>query len=335
MRSVAGGFAVEFALKQRLLGAAVLIALAIIFVPMFLGNSPPKETSTIQNLDIPPVPERKFETRTLPVAPEPASAPAPSAGADKAPAGDKVVTVDTRAPATFEAPDAPTAGQAAPAAAPAKAPSVPPAKPDSKAAAAAANDAKPVASEAKPVAPSSAATAEVPGGRFSVNLGVYSDAVHADALVAKLKKAGYPARAESTEYQGKSAQRVRVGPFADRAAAEAARLKIKQLEPKVPSSVAESAEQPTADAPANALASNRAGGWAVQLGAFKSEAEANKLRDRIKGVSIAAFVDRTGSGDSVLWRVRAGPFADRGSAEGARATLKQRLQAEGMVVTQP
>ena len=43
-------------LKQRLLGAAVLIALAIIFVPMFLGNSPPRETSAIQNLDIPPLP---------------------------------------------------------------------------------------------------------------------------------------------------------------------------------------------------------------------------------------------------------------------------------------
>ena len=55
-------------LKQRLLGAAVLIALAIIFVPMFLGNAPPRETSAIQNLDIPPLPERKFETRTLPVA---------------------------------------------------------------------------------------------------------------------------------------------------------------------------------------------------------------------------------------------------------------------------
>ena len=128
---------------------------------------------------------------------------------------------------------------------------------------------------------------------------------------------------------------MRVGPFADRAAAESVRLKIKQAEPKVPSSVAESADQPSADAPATALAANRAGGWAVQLGAFKSEAEANKLRDRVKSVSIAAFVDRTGSGDSALWRVRAGPFADRGGAEGARATLKQRLQADGMVVTQP
>ena len=36
----------DSALKQRLLGAAVLIALAVIFVPMFLGNAPPKQDST-------------------------------------------------------------------------------------------------------------------------------------------------------------------------------------------------------------------------------------------------------------------------------------------------
>jgi DedD protein len=103
----------------------------------------------------------------------------------------------------------------------------------------------------------------------------------------------------------------------------------------VPSSVTESAEQPVADAPPTAIAANRAGAWAVQLGAFKSEAEANKLRDRVKGISIAAFVDRTGSGEQALWRVRAGPFVERSGAESARVTVKQRLQTEGMIVTQP
>ena len=306
----------DSALKQRLLGAAVLIALAIIFVPMFLGNAPPKEASAIQNLDIPPLPERKFETRTLPVdsANHAVSAPAPPAS------GDRVVSLDTKAPPTFEAPDESAKPVPSPAAT-----APPPPKP-----AAANAPSKPPAAEARPgEAPPAAA------GRFSVNLGVYADAAHADALVAKLKKAGFAATSEATTYQGKPAQRVRIGPFADRAAAEAARLKVKQIDARLPSSVSESSEQPTADAPATDVAANRAGGWAVQLGAFKSEAEANKLRDRIKGVSIAAFVDRTGSGDQSLWRVRAGPFADRGGAEGARATLKQRLAADGMIVTQP
>jgi len=316
----------DSALKQRLLGAAVLIALAIIFVPMFLGNSPPKEASAIQNLDIPPLPDRKFETRTLPVG----SAPTTPADAARPPAGgDKIVTVDTRAPATFEAPDAKPGDKSA------AEPSVNTKPPPPPAAAVA--ESRPAAEAPKPaVAETPApAAATAAGGRFSVNLGVYADQGHADALVAKLKKAGFAAYSEDTEYQGKPAHRVRVGPYANRAAAESVRLRIKQGEPKLPSSVNESNEQAAADAPASAIAANRAGGWAVQLGAFKSEAEANKLRDRVRGAGIAAFAERNGSGDQALWRVRAGPYADRQGAETARASIKAKLQSDGMIVTQP
>jgi DedD protein len=294
----------DSALKHRLLGAAVLIALAIIFVPMFLSNAPQQHDTTTLNLDIPKPPERKFETRTLPVA-EPATTPvaaAPPASADS----NKVVTVDTNAAPRVDAhPENP-------------------------------------APVPKPVAETKPAPAQAPApqpaaadGRFAVNLGVYADRGHADALVAKLKRLGMPAYDEPTEYQGKPALRVRAGPFADRASAESARLKIKQDEPKVPSSVVESNAQPTADAPATALAANRAGGWAVQLGAFKSEAEANKLRDRLRGSGIATFVDRNGNGDDALWRVRAGPYADRSGAEGARGTIDEKFKLKGMIVTQP
>jgi DedD protein len=304
----------DSALKQRLLGAAVLIALAIIFVPMFLGNAPPKDNTTV-NLDIPPPPERKFETRTLPVEmpSSPAStAPATSPSAPSTPAdSNKIVAVDTRAPARSDA--RPEDGTTA---APAKTEPKP---------AAATGPATPAATAAAPAAAS---------GRFAVNLGIYADQAHADALVAKVKKLGQPAYSEATDYQGKPALRVRVGPFADRSAAESARLQIKQAEPKVPSSVVESSEQPKADAPASALPANRAGGWALQLGAFKSEAEANKLRDRLRGGGIASFVDHTGT-DQTLWRVRAGPYADRAGADSARSSVKQKFQIDGMIVTQP
>src|SRR5689334_14664953 len=84
----------DSALKQRLLGAAVLIALAIIFVPMFLSNTPQQTENTTLNLDIPKAPERKFETRTLPVV-DTAATPAPAAAAADP---NKVTTVDTKAP---------------------------------------------------------------------------------------------------------------------------------------------------------------------------------------------------------------------------------------------
>src|SRR5450432_426247 len=278
--SSSGGCCMDSALKQRLLGAAVLIALAIIFVPMFLGNAPPKQDSTTVNLDIPPPPERKFETRTLPVeTPSANTAPAPTQSD-----GNKVVTVDTHAPAR---PDArPEDGAIAPAATPVK--------PEPKPLAVAEPKVSAPVTTPPVAAPPVAVPPTTPTGRFAVHLGMY----------------------------------------ADRAAAEAARLKIKQIEPKVPSSVVESSEQLKADAPASALAANRAGGWAVQLGAFKSEAEANKLRDRVRGGGIVAFVDRTGT-DQALWRVRAGPYADRGGADSARTGIKQKFQLDGMIVTQP
>jgi len=304
----------DSALKQRLIGAAVLIALAVIFVPMFLGNAPPQPQNTTLNLDIPKAPDRDFQTRTLPVAGT-ESAAAPTANPDK------VVTVDTHATPVADArpeDSAPTR--------PVETAKPVPAKIETP---------KPVPAQAEatvPVAPAAAAE-----GRFAVHLGVYADRGHADALVSTLKKRGFAAYDEATDYQGKTMQRVRVGPYADRAAAETARLKIKQAEPKVPSSVVElaAAAQPTADAPATALPAKRAGGWAVQLGAFKSEAEANKLRDRLRAASFAGFVERVGSGDAMLWKVRAGPYADRGGADKARGDIDAKLKVKGMIVTQP
>ena len=300
------------ALKQRLLGAAVLIALAVIFVPWFLGNSPQQQENATRDLEIPPVPEHKLETRTLPVASP--SAPIPGSATEDP---NKIVTVDTNAPPKVDAhPEDQTP--------PATASTTPPPKP--------------VVTPSKPTAPvemQQPPQVSPAGGRFAINMGIYADQAHANALVANVRRLGFSAYTESTDYQGKAATRVRVGPFADRAAAESARLKIKQSEPKVPSSIVDSGEQPTSDAPPTALASNRAGGWAVQLGAFKSEVEANKLRERLRGVSIASFVDKTGGGDTMLWRVRAGPYADRSGADSARANIKQKLKVDGMIVTQP
>ncbi|MEP6939890.1 MAG: SPOR domain-containing protein [Rudaea sp.] len=327
-------------MKQRLLGAAVLIALAIIFVPMFFSNSPPKQDNTTLGLSIPPAPERNFETRNLPVDATPKSASPPTTGAKPAPTADdpnKVTTVTTAAPPTFEAPDQVVAttkpGTATPSATPAS---------------------KPVVTPPGPIPPPAPALQD--DGRFVVNLGVYADAGGAASLVAKVKKLGYPAFAEATQYQGKSAQRVRVGPYADRAAAESVRLKIKQSEEKVPSSVVdlgdsaksevthpESAKgepgkpdggKTTKDAPSSP-APSRAGGFTVQLGAFKAEDEANKLRDRLRNGGVSAFIEKSKGAEPTLWKVRAGPYADRAGAETALASVKQKFQLSGMITTQP
>jgi len=170
-------------------------------------------------------------------------------------------------------------------------------------------------------------------GHFFVHLGVYAAARNADDLVATLKKRGFPAFAEASEYQGKPVERVRVGPFEDRAAAEAARLRIKQVKPAVPGSIVQLATDARADAPATALPAHRAGGWAVQLGALKAPEDANKLRDRLKSAGFVAFVDKVDANGSILWRVRAGPEVDRGAADKLRASIKDKLRLDGIIVT--
>lgn len=315
----------DSALKQRLVGAAVLIALAVIFVPMFFSSTPPKQENTTLGLSIPPAPERNFETRNLAIDASAKPAPVPAAPKPDVATADKVTTVTTGAPGNDAADKArPAIAESKPVATDTKPMAAPPL-------------AVPKPAPAPPPAP--AVQAE---GRFLVGLGVYADEAHAKALVDKVKKLGYPAFAEATEYQGKAALRVRVGPYGDRAAAESVRLKIKQAEDRVPSNVVDTGDKavsaadtspaaPSAPAPV----ASRAGGFAVQVGAFKSEDEANKLRDRMRNGGVASFVEKGAVGDTTWWKVRAGPYADKPGAEAAQASIKQKFQITGIVTAQP
>jgi len=309
----------DLSLKQRLLGAAVLIALAVIFVPMFMSGSGPQKSAPMETttLAIPPAPDREFQTRDLPVTPTPASPAAPAAD------DSRITPVDT---ATAPKPDDATPASTS-AAATTPAPTIAAAKPEPA-------KSETVAPKPAPVEVAKLQPGVAANGRYFVHLGVYSSSKNATDLVASLKKDGFAAYSEGVDFQGKSAERVRVGPFANRAAAESARLRIKQLKPSVPGSVVENAADAKADAPAAALAANRAGAFAVQLGALKTVGDANKLRDRLRGAGFAAFVDKVNSNGTTLWRVRAGPEVDRAAAEKLRGSIKDKLKLDGMIVTQ-
>ena len=320
----------DLSLKQRLLGAAVLIALAVIFVPMFMSGSAPQKSAEMEtsNLAIPPAPDREFDKRVLSVDPAATNPVAPGVADTGKPAvGSSAVDPQQVAPApvapTPAAPAAPIAPPAAPAPAPLATTHVAtPPKP------------MPVAETPKPLEAARLVPGQAASGRYYVNLGVYASGRNAQDLVANLKKGGFTASTEPAEYQGKPAERVRVGPFADRAAAEATRLRIKQSHPSVPGSVTQFAEDAKVDAPASAVPAGRAGAWAVQLGALKTVEDANKLRDRIKNAGFVAFVDKMDANGTTLWRVRAGPEVDRAAAEKLRAGIKDKLKLDGMIVTQ-
>lgn len=303
------------ALKQRLLGAVVLIALAIIFLPMLFSGNAPNSDSVTANLEIPPVPTREFETRVLAV--DAANEPTANLPAQTVAAPEPLATVDTKAPPRVDAlPESAPLASSTPVqentAAPA--PSVEPPKP---------------ASDAQLQAGKAAA------GRYLVHLGVYTAEGNAKDLLAALKKGGFAAFAEPVDFKGKPAQRVRVGPFADRAEAEAARIRIKQVRSDVPSSVIGVAGDAKADAQPGAAPAAMPGGWAVQLGAFATAEDANKLVGRLRVAGFAGFVDRFNAEEKTLWRVRVGPEVDRAGAEKLRESVKDKLKLDGMIVSQP
>lgn len=325
-------------LKKRLLGAAVLIALAVIFVPMLLpgSNSGPDSAST----RMAPEPSGEMQTRVLQVGQNAASAGSSTAAALNDP--DHVETLNLNGhstpalqPLSSGPPIAATGTETPPAPAPL------PLKPAPAEVAKAPPPAAVVSAPAKtvPVASSPAKSAPIAGGAgaaagalYTVNLGVYANHASAERLVAQAKQHGFAALASPETYQGKSVLRVRVGPFPSRAEAEAARLKLKGFE-KVSMSIDSGAVNQTGDAPATAIAAGQPGAWAVQLAAFGSEGAANELRDRLRGQGFDGYVDSVSTASGKLWRVRAGPFASRSVAESKRDQIAQKLKVKGNIVT--
>lgn len=328
-------------LKKRLLGAAVLIALAVIFVPMLLpgSNSGPESAST----KMAPEPSGEMQTRVLQVGPNAASAGPSTAVALNDP--DHVATLNLNGhstpalqPLSSSPPIAATSAGTAPAA---SAPAPLPPKPAPVEVAKAPPPA-PVASapaETTPAASAPAKAAPIAGGAgaaasalYTVNLGVYTNHASAERLVAQARQHGFVALASPETWQGKPVLRVRVGPFQNRSEAEAARLKLKDFE-KVSMSIDSGVANQTGDAPASAIAAGQPGAWAVQLAAFGSEGAANELRDRLRGQGFDGYVDSISTAGGKLWRVRAGPFASRSVAESKRDQIAQKLKVKGNIVS--
>ena len=85
----------EPALKQRVIGAVVLIALAVIFLPMLIKGPAPESGASNVPLELPKAPEGDFETRELPLV-SPGQAPSGGAvGMNAGPASATMLMVRT------------------------------------------------------------------------------------------------------------------------------------------------------------------------------------------------------------------------------------------------
>jgi cell division septation protein DedD len=312
----------EPALKQRLVGAVVLVALAVIFLPMLIKGPAPESGVGDVSLELPPGPEGEFETRELPLV-TPGAAPSGGVvGMDvpgAAPGDGSLPMVDAGQPAARDPLDEPIVNE----------------------------DAADLA-DAPATAPAAAAEAPAPrgemfppptaGGDWAVSFGTYSTTAAADRIVGDLRASQLPGFRERATVDGRTVYRVRIGPYASRADAEAARLRAAHVRDDVGAQVvaldAPATAAPSAPAsPAPAAAPDT--GFVVQLGAFRDAGEAEALRDRVRAAGMGAFTEPVQTEQGPLVRVLAGPAFDRAEADRLKAQLKSRFGIDGLVRSHP
>lgn len=320
-------------LRTRLIGAAVLIGLAVIFLPMLLDRGDQNESSSTEEiaLDIPQPDTDGMSTRTLPL-----NSDAPMVEVD-ARTADPIPEVNTARAAPTVARLA-SESEPTPAANPAEST---PSPSSSENAGSIERTAEPQPSPT-PVTPAVAApvaqttstpVATSPSGRFGVNFGSYSSKENAQRLVAQLQQLKVQASAEMITVNGKALYRVAAKGYPTRTAAEAARLsaigKINGLNASILQG-----ELPSQSAPATTVAPALQS-FAVQIGVYGDKIKADELVNQLKAKGFAAFGERviTPSGSTI--RVRVGPILKRPQAEQIKADIKSKLALDSIVVPYP
>jgi DedD protein len=200
--------------RRRLVGAIVLALAVAVFVPMLL-ESDPKPLGEDVSVKIPPVDEGKFVNRLN----EKSKTEAPPKTVVKSEAKAEAPRPAPPEQAKIEAPKDEAAKADAPKDEPAK---VETAKAESSPAV---SVAKAPASATKEPAKESAKEPAI--GDFAVQVFAFSDDKGANSLVNKLKGKGFPAYSEPVSTSRGTLWRVRVGPYASRETAGAARDKLK------------------------------------------------------------------------------------------------------------
>ena len=73
-------------------------------------------------------------------------------------------------------------------------------------------------------------------------------------------------------------------------------------------------------------------GWIVQIGSFSSKTNSMKLRDKIRDKGFVTFVDEiSNSKKQILYRVRIGPYATREEAQLEKSNIKKKMNLNGLL----
>lgn len=187
-------------LKERIVGATVIVALGIIIIPWLLDGPAQSSRPVEQAIELPPV-EQPGRTYTIPL--DPAAGPAvPVESGNGQPAQSRPAAGAIQRPSE-ESPVAPAAQPEPQATRPTEQPEQPPPRP------------------APQPSPAAQPTPQAPVAEaWTVQVGSFSQADNAQSLQARLKAEGFEAFVSRVATDAGTMHRVRVGPVPERADAE-------------------------------------------------------------------------------------------------------------------
>ena len=299
----------DTALKQRLVGASVLIALAVVVLPMLLGGRPDGDAPESHKIELPPQPsELDFETRRYPIGeqppkpqadrseavvrPLPSPGPPPESSQEPVPDSSTDTVVET-IPDRVELPTVEIA-------------------------------------EEPPVEVSPLEAKPVDTGRYIVQVASFGATDNAKRLSEALRSYGYTVRIDTIKSDVGTLHRVRVGPYGNETEANAVvsrlQTQVGDIKPRVMDLQPEKVAQVTK--PSDPLVR-----WVVQVGSFSSATNADKLVARLRLDSMTAYKEAVSSSGSTIYRVRVGPFLEREEAIRVDKQVMERMSIDGVVMS--
>ncbi len=285
------------ALKQRLVGAVVVIILAVIVLPMLLSGRSDTFNAEPGQIEFPRQPEElTFETRRFPVA-------VPDQTTD--PASGKKAATDNSAAAALKQASEP-------------------------------KETRPVVDISKkisqPVEPRievDVASQDRP--RYLVQVASFSSEKRANALAAELQAGKMPVVMDVVDRTAGRLHRVRVGPYVGRAEADAVVLHIRSMNKELSPRIVDT--RPGDAAPVSAP-SDPLVRWVIQVGSYKNPAAAESEVARLRLLGLPAFSEKVSSANGTAYKVRIGPEIERAKAVKMAKDIKAKHKITGFVTTQ-
>ncbi|GMR15160.1 MAG: hypothetical protein BMS9Abin30_0782 [Gammaproteobacteria bacterium] len=289
------------ALKQRLVGATVLIILTVIVLPMLLSGRSDTLNTESRQIELPPKPdELSFETRRFPIGIPEKAQPA----ADDAETGNGTDS-NTETPA-----ETPADGVV-----------------------------KPPAVTTVIIGPpgNTDVTGPEPAGdlqdlpRYLVQVASFSGEERANALAAELRAAKLPVVMDVVDRTAGRLHRVRVGPYVESSAADVVVAQIRSMNKGLSPRILDTRPGDTApvSAPSDPLVR-----WVVQVGSYNNSDTAESEVAKLRLAGLAAFSEKVTSANGTAYKVRIGPEIERARAVKLAKDIKTRLNINGFVTTQ-